>query len=177
MERYFNEKWVVWTHELDDQNWDNDSYTRYYEIETIADFWSIINNLKALKLYKKHIYLMKDGIMPTWEDDNNINGGTCTFKVDLKQSLYVIEDLSCYVFTNSLLISGDETNSLLERFGIDDFNNDINGISFSPKVTNRNSSLIIKIWNRHYGIDTSRLLNRDVLDKYSNVSILYRKNK
>lgn len=174
MERYFDTKWIVWTHELDDQNWGIDSYTRYYEIETVKDFWSIMNNLKALKLYKKHIYLMKEGIEPTWEDPQNINGGTCTLKVELKQSLNIIEDLSCHVFTNNLLI---DSNSNIGRYNISNYNDDINGISFSPKVTNRNSALIIKIWNRTFDINTSRLFKQEIADQYSDISILYRKNK
>ena len=174
MERYFNTKWIVWTHELDDQNWEIDSYTKYYEIETIKDFWSIMNNLKALKLYKKHIYLMKDGIEPIWEDPQNINGGTCTLKIELKKSLNVIENLSCHVFTDNLLIN---SNSNIGRYGINNYNDDINGISFSPKITNRNSALIIKIWNKTYDINISRLFKQEIADQYSDISILYRKNK
>ena len=117
---------------------------------------------------------MKDGIEPTWEDPQNINGGTCTLKIDLKQSISVIEDLACHVFTENLLINSDAN---IDRYDIENYNHDINGISFSPKVTNRNSALIIKIWNRTFDINTSRLFKQEIANQYSDISILYRKNK
>lgn len=50
---------------------------------------------------------------------------------------------------------------------------DINGISITPK----NNWSIIKIWNRDKKNKIDRLLNKSILDKYKNVSIMYKENQ
>jgi len=50
---------------------------------------------------------------------------------------------------------------------------DINGISFTPK----NNWAIIKIWNKDKNNDLTKLLHRDLLNKYKKVSIQYKKNE
>ena len=42
-----NDTWVLWSHELHDNNWTLESYTNIYEFNTIGDFWRLYNNFNG----------------------------------------------------------------------------------------------------------------------------------
>ena len=66
---------------------------------------------------------MKEGIMPTWEDPQNIEGGCISIKLSLNEAVELWNKISVYLVSDS-------------------FDGKINGISISPK---KNFN-IIKIW-------------------------------
>lgn len=70
---------------------------------------------------------MKKNIPPLWENENNINGGYLSFKIYKKTINDIWFKLCSLVIGNTFLIQD---------------NDDINGISLSPKINN----CIIKIW-------------------------------
>ncbi|MBA42988.1 MAG: hypothetical protein CMF62_03135 [Magnetococcales bacterium] len=146
-------KWVLWCHTLEDRNWNVDSYKKLFTISTISDFWSVFNNLEAIGVNVAHLFLMREGINPTWEDPANRAGGVCSFKVEMKDSEKIILDIAVYL--------------ALEK--LSDNKNDINGLSISPK----NNWGIIKIWNRDKKNDLTVTLNDDILTKYQGLSIKY----
>jgi len=64
-----NSKWILWSHDLYDNNWSINSYDKIFEFNTINDFWKLYNNFNLLGgLNKKNYFLMREGIMPIWED-------------------------------------------------------------------------------------------------------------
>ena len=75
------------------------------------------------------LFVMKEGINPTWEDKRNSKGGCFSFKIMNKQVCNVWNDLLKVVAGNT--ISTDE-----------EFVNNVNGITISPKK----SFCIMKIW-------------------------------
>ena len=47
METQLSEKWIIWYHHVNDNNWLEENYTKLYEIETIEDFWKINGTIKT----------------------------------------------------------------------------------------------------------------------------------
>jgi hypothetical protein len=114
---------VLWNHNINDQNWDLDSYKQIAIYKTIEDFWMYSNELTSKLINYGMFFLMKEGIMPTWEDPLNIEGGCISIKLSLMEAVELWNKISVYLVSDS-------------------FNDKINGISISPK---RNFN-IIKIW-------------------------------
>ena len=96
---------------------------------------------------------MRENIEPIWEDDHNKEGGCWSFKIQDYKAAKLWEDLS-------LKIIGE---TLLEN------NLNINGLSICLK---RQSTSVIKIWNKYSKYNDINLIDKDILDKYGN-DILY----
>ena len=156
--------WVLWCHKLSSNDWSSEGFEQLYTIRTVKDFWRIFGNLHQMGMEYMHFYLMKENIEPRWEYVDNRDGGTCSIKIEFKQACSVMEDLCSHMVIHSLLV---------EPHSIDE----VNGITFSPKINSRNSFAIVKIWNKRRNNDTSKLLNVSLLDKYSKLSIQYKQNK
>ena len=78
-------KWVFWYHLNNDTNWNLDSYKRLATITSQEKLTHILDNyINEDNLIKSTLFLMKDDINPTWEDKNNINGGSFSLKVNNK---------------------------------------------------------------------------------------------
>jgi hypothetical protein len=138
---------------LEDRNWKLDSYKKLFTISTISDFWKVFNNLELIGVNVTHLFLMRDGINPTWEDSANRTGGVCSFKVEMKDSEKIILDIATYLALGKLSTIKD----------------DINGLSISPK----NNWGIIKIWNHDKKNDLTLTLNEEILNNYKGLSIKY----
>lgn len=148
--------YTLWSHDIYEKNWDIAGYKKICDIDNVAYFWQFINNLDKLKFRNHHFFLMKKKINPTWEDENNRNGGICSFKVQIFNCLKLYEDLCVYMVNNILCDKED----------------DINGISISPK----NTFAIIKVWNKDSNNDISQLVNKKITEKYENLPLRYTKN-
>lgn len=148
----FNTKWNYYFHNIKDNNWKLDSYQHIYSFLNINNFWKLYNN------HPKHslgfFFLMRDGIDPIWEDDNNINGGTFSFKISKDQIIKAWLLLSIALVGET--ITSDSEN--------------ISGISLHPKY----NCYIIKIW---YTIPNNEInLNKELIH-FNSKSSLYKKNK
>lgn len=79
-----NNDWGVYVHYVDNRDWSQLSYIKLHKLanmeqsillgEQITDYW----------VKRTMIFVMKNNIFPTWEDENNINGGCFSFKIDNK---------------------------------------------------------------------------------------------
>lgn len=153
-----NDKWVLWSHKLYDNRWGIESYKKIFEFDTIDNFWRLYNNFDILGgLNKKNYFLMRKGINPTWEDENNRHGGTCSIKISLSKSAELWTELSCYLIGETFL------NNM----------SDINGISICPKSI----WSIVKIWNKDGNNDITDELPEAFTKKYIKCSIKYKKNE
>lgn len=148
---------TLWAHDLQNKNWKPESYTNVCTINNISDMWRVINNFDKLGVTKMHLFLMRYNIEPRWEDINNRDGGVCTFKTDISKYKSIVKDISLKFMTNNLC----------------DDNEDINGISISPK----NNWMVIKIWNKNSTNDLTETLYSDILQKYENLNPKYRPTK
>ena len=160
-DKILSNEWVLWTHSLSSNDWSLKGYKKIYTITTVGDFWKIFNNFSKLGPDCFHIYLMKKDITPMWEDDANRNGGICSLKIDFDKSFSEFEDICKNVVLNKFLT---------------DEGDDINGVSFSPKINSRCSFAIIKIWNGSAKNNIIDLLEPTFKQKYLKSSLQYKEN-
>ena len=76
-------------------NWDANSYKFITTISSVEDFVNIYKAFEDLWL-RGMFFIMREHIMPRWEDENNINGGCLSFKVnkqDFNDKLFEIASL------------------------------------------------------------------------------------
>jgi hypothetical protein len=152
----FVSKWNVWVHLNNSTNWTAESYKIVYTIDNISSFWRFVNNINNLDLDKYQFYVMKDKSCPTWEDESNRNGGTCSIRLPRDRMEDVIEQLS-------ILVLNDTFNDQPEE---------INGLSFGVKV----NWGLIKIWNSNYENDISAFVPQYLTKKYL-ANPRYKKNE
>lgn len=155
-ELIFKTNWILWARDPRSLDWSIESYKNIYTIKNVSDFWSLFDNIYLFDLAKYDIFIMREGINPTWEDPNNMNGGSCSFRIELKNVNPMWELLSLYMMNENLIQNSDN----------------ITGLSFCTK----NNWIIIKIWNTKAG-DFSDQLHKDIKKKTSDVSIRYTPHK
>lgn len=148
-------KWTYWYHSTTDYNWKRDSYKKIYTICTLSDFWKINNFFDTQKLLHGYLFIMKDKIMPIWEDKENKNGGCWSFKI---KENYGYE---FYLNLSALLIGGTLTRSTND-------NKYINGISVSYK----NKFFYIKIWIKSKNMKKFSLFSKSFQNIEKKYSIL-----
>tara|TARA_Y100000814_G_scaffold290977_2_gene266517 strand:+ start:60 stop:536 length:477 start_codon:yes stop_codon:yes gene_type:complete len=127
-----NTEWNVWIHSIFDDNWNIHSYKNIFNIANLYDYKYFISNMKDIYLSRNMVFIMRGGIEPIWEDDNNRNGCTFSFKIDNKHRLKEFDILLKKVISESI-------HRELENY------NNITGISIVPK----RAFTIIKIWVRN----------------------------
>ena len=143
---------VLWNHNINDENWDLDSYKQIAIYKTVEDYWMYSNELTSKLINYGMFFLMKEGVMPTWEDPQNIEGGCISIKLSLTESVELWNKISIYLAS-------------------DNFDEKINGISISPK---RNFN-IIKIWvSEEIDMNTYKLPDEF---KLNNKIVLFRVHK
>jgi len=125
---YLNDVWCLYFHDPYDMNWEPNSYKFITTISSIEDFIEIYNNFHNL-LSKGMFFIMRENIMPRWEDDNNKNGGCFSFKINKNEVLDKFFEVSSQILGETLGKS-------------DVISNNINGISICPKKNYH----IIRIW-------------------------------
>ena len=123
------DKWVLWAHLPHDTDWSLDSYKDIMCMKYAEDVVSLYSFLPEILVKNCMLFLMREGITPTWEDEKNRSGGCFSFKIPNKTVSSVWKRLS-YVLMGET-ISNDI--KLLRA---------ANGITISPKK----SFCIIKIW-------------------------------
>ncbi len=102
----------------------------------------------------KHFFIMREGIVPIWEDEANINGGCWSFKLPEEQSEEFWEDLSTYLVCDKIC---------------DSIPDEIVGLSICLK---KNNNVVIKIWNTNSKNNSLKLINEKILNKWG-LDIIY----
>ena len=98
-----NDTWVLWSHELLDNNWSIASYSNIYEFDTISNFWRLYNNFNIFGgIHNKNYFIMRKGITPIWEDEMNCNGCTCSIKLPMSKSFEFWLELSILLVGETL---------------------------------------------------------------------------
>lgn len=123
------DKWVLWAHLPHDTNWSLKSYIKICKIESAEDIIALNNSLPDQLIKNCMLFLMRDKILPMWEDPKNCGGGCFSFKIINKNIANVWKDIS-------YLLTGDTLSSEQKLL------NNITGITVSPKK----SFCILKIW-------------------------------
>lgn len=140
-----SEVWAVWYHRLGNKDWSINGYERIKwktknterdTFKTIEEFWRLYNafivprettNSNDPLLLRGDFFIMKEGILPTWEDPENLKG--CS---------------DSYLTKERTEETNDDYSEWLELalYLISNYGSNINGISSSPKQKN----FLMKIW-------------------------------
>ncbi len=138
-------QWTVWLHENSNSDWSILSYKPIFHINNIGEMWRFLNSFPNLDRTKHQYYIMRDGITPIWEDNNNKNGGICSIMLDCinrnTKDLYdaicvdAFIGICCLVFNESFVMN----------------NGVVNGLCFSSKQKN----VLIKLWIKEYVNNTT----------------------
>ena len=134
-------KWVLWFHKVNDNNWSIESYSKVLELNTYYDILFLLKELENITAGM--FFLMKENIIPIFEDKHNINGGYWSIRITKKDAYDYWEKILYYLCVDNLTIN-------------EEYEKKINGVSISPKINN----CIFKIWNSDYkGMKTEYLRN------------------
>ena len=139
------DNWTLWAHLPHNIDWSIKSYIPISTFTTFEDTLAVIETLPPILVENCMLFIMREGIKPTWEDPKNRNGGCFSYKVSNKHVYKVWKDLTYVVVGSSI---SKNTN----------FVNCVTGITISPKK----NFCIIKIWmtdcnNQNPTIVTSEL--------------------
>lgn len=160
----FSNEWNVWIHNNASIDWKISGYEKIMTIRTVKDFWEIMHNFNMLNYMEYQFIIMRNNILPIWEEPENKNGGAASLRIKLSDSdmthnnsrlLCVWEDMCVYVFAGKMC----QTDA-------------INGISFNLKK----DMAVIKIWNKNSDIDISKNMPHELLAKYK-LRPVYIKNR
>jgi translation initiation factor 4E len=140
-----SDKWTLWAHLPHNTDWSIKSYIKIYTYTSVEEAIAITETLPSVLVENCMLFLMREGIKPTWEDPQNRNGGCFSYKVLNKHVVKVWKELSYVVIGNTI------SNKM-------EFVNGLTGITISPKK----SFCIVKIWmkdcnNQNPGLVTSEL--------------------
>lgn len=115
-------RWCLWFHKIDNDCWDIKSYRMVYAFDNVRDFWRMNNNLPSV--FSGMFFVMKEGIMPVYEDPKNIEGALYSFRIIKKKIQEVWNELLLALIGNTLYPEHEQ----------------INGVSVNPK------NCVIKLW-------------------------------
>lgn len=146
--------WSIWVHHEKD-NWKISGYQNIYTIKTVKDFWKFYNNWdKVGGVTSSHFFLMKNDVTPIWEDEQNINGGCWSFKVQEDMADELWENLSIYLVCGVLCPTIPD---------------EMMGLSICLK---KNNNTVVKIWNKKSKNNSLKLINEKILQKWG-TDIIY----
>lgn len=158
MER-LNCNWIVWYH-YDINSWTIDSFVELVKITTVEEFWYFVESLKSINnLLIEHLYIMREGIKPMWEDSKNRNGGCWSIKIDIKDTYITFVKILMYLITENILINNEENLS-----------EEITGVSLCQK---NNYNCILQIWNSDKKYNKVNYLPKEITDTFG-FNILFR---
>ena len=125
-----HDKWNLWAHLPNEPDWVSlKNYKKIYLFSTVEETVAITESLPEDLITKCMLFLMRDGILPMWEDPKNRNGGCFSYKVPNKYVCEVWRDLT-YVLVGETISSNSA------------FVDNVAGITISPKK----HFCIVKIW-------------------------------
>ena len=79
-----SDKWVLWAHLPHDTDWSLNSYRNIMEISSVEEMISLYKILPEKMVKNCMLFLMREGISPTWEDPKNRHGGCFSYKISNK---------------------------------------------------------------------------------------------
>ena len=124
-----SDTWILWAHLPHDTDWSMKSYIKICSFTTVEETISIINVLPPKLVTNCMLFLMRDGIAPTWEDACNRKGGCFSYKISNKDVTQAWKELTYVLVGESM----SENKNFIPL---------INGITISPKK----NFCIVKVW-------------------------------
>lgn len=158
----FKHKWRIYVHKAESNDWAIGSFDHdFYTIDSIGTYLQFFNNFYKFNSKQHNFFIMKsqdDGsfIEPTWEHEQNRNGGICSLRIDSLHGVELMQQL-CLLMMNESLIPNMEL---------------INGISYGVKT----NWALIKIWTNNKVEDISKMLPNAIIGQYNNLNMRYKHN-
>ena len=153
-----SQNWTLWAHLPHNTDWSINSYIPISTFTTVEETIAVTETLPAVLIENCMLFIMREGIKPTWEDPKNRNGGCFSYKVLNKNVYKVWKDLTYVVVGGSI---SKQTN----------FVNCVTGITISPKK----NFCIIKIWMSDCNNQNPAIVTNDVKG-ISPVGCLFKKH-
>jgi len=138
-------RWNLWAHLPQDPDWSVKSYKLVYQFNTVEETIAITESLPEGLIKNCMLFIMKDGIIPMWEDPRNRNGGCFSYKVSNKNVQDVWRDITYTLVGES--ISNNNA-----------FINNVTGITISPKK----NFCILKIWMTNCDHQNPQIVTNDI---------------
>ena len=123
------DNWTLWAHLPHDTDWTVKSYKEILTFNTVEAALALCETLPEKMIKNCMLFLMREGIQPTWEDERNRKGGCFSYKVSNKMVTNTWKQLS-YTLVGETLTPDSRLRP------------SINGITISPKK----NFCIIKVW-------------------------------
>ena len=124
-----NDKWTLWAHLPHDTDWSYKSYYKIMTFETMEEILVLYKTIPENMIKNCMLFLMRDGVNPTWEDRKNRNGGCFSYKIPNKNIVQTWVSAS-YLLVGEYLSENSKISS------------NVNGITISPKK----NFCVVKIW-------------------------------
>ena len=141
-----SDKWTIWAHLPHDIDWSLKSYSKLLTFNHIEEIITLNNTIPDKMIKNCMLFMMKDGITPIWEDEQNRNGGCFSYRISNKHISEIWNNL-CYKIVGR---SCCKNKRLLDT---------INGVTVSPKK----NFCILKIW-----LSTSDFQNPSEIENFQN---------
>jgi hypothetical protein len=119
-------EWQVWVRPINSNDWSINAYTRLMKLLSMKDFWGFINNIDVIGKQQHDIFIMKENILPMWEDNHNKNG--CIYS--LCDNLHNFNE----IFEKIFILSTEKSLIHKDKW--------LNGLSIQSK----NDWFILKLW-------------------------------
>jgi len=153
---FLNSSWTVYVHRNDCKDYSDTSYNDLYQINTIGSFWRFFNNFHNLNKIDNQYFIMRNKIIPKWENNENRNGAICSTKIDCYEKDGKGDILGCEaMILFSFLVMNEQ---LIPE------NDEINGIAY--KI--HGGCVMIKLWCKDKNNDISNKLPGKLLMKINN---------
>ena len=151
---------VLYGHGSSDSNYDLSSYEEIMKIQTVEELIVLNETLSDIIIKYHMLFLMRDGIQPTYEDPMNIDGGRFSLKFADTNIVYCWKLLT-YLFAGNQLSLHPEIAAK------------ITGITISPKK----KCCIAKIWMKTCEHQNPDLLNLKALEEFNSISSFFTKHE
>lgn len=138
-------KWNLWAHLPHDPKWTDDSYVKICQFNCVEETIAITESLPEDFVKNCMLFIMRDGVMPKWEDPRNRNGGCFSYKVHNKYVFEVWRELTYCLVGETISTNNSFVNSVI-------------GITISPKK----NFCIVKIWLTNCDYQNPQIVTGDV---------------
>jgi hypothetical protein len=135
--------WTIYYHHNDNQDWTINGYKKIETITSIQEYYAFI---KTIPKIKGILFIMREDVLPLWEDSKNKNGGAFTLFFSDDEYHEYLERTSTYMLAEQL-VSGRNTNK------------NITGLS----ITSKHNSYSLKIWINDNKVARNLQFNKSLL--------------
>ena len=151
--------WKLWGHLPHNNDWSVNSYINLASINYVEEMIALCEILPEKLIKNGMLFMMRNDIKPTWEDDNNKEGDCFSFKV-MNKNVHEIWKKIVYLMLGNNISNNSK------------FTNSINGLTISPKK----NFCIIKIWTSNCDQQDPTIINTDLIKGLNITGCMFKKH-